>query len=143
MGTMTHIFEKVFLACTYAHARDNLREVLQGFARTGTVQRLALDEGVALVRYEQGSDPTHFDDVWQVYWTTDGGGAYPDFGGAISVQAGEALGGAMLELHGDFTPPLGNAGEPFDFMAAQKMASAAGRALLSSIAGKVETHRVA
>ena len=137
MAAMTHVFERVFLTCPYVHARRHLRQVLGTFAREGTVQSLALDKAV-LVRFEPGSEPTHFEDVWNVFWTAGGEGPHPDFSGAISVQAGEALGGSVLELHGDYTPRLGSAGQTFDLVLGARIAGATARALLAGIAQQLD-----
>jgi hypothetical protein len=91
-----------------------------------------------LVSYRKAIDPMHFDEPWDVHWTPEGGGPYPDFDGALTVRADENYTSAILELHGAYTPPLGAAGEVFDAVIGSKIASITAQTLLAQIAREVE-----
>lgn len=145
---MTHIYERIFLKCPYVRAREYLRESLEAAADGQTVQSLPLTAPLAfvpgtleknvLVRYERGKDPLHFDEPWNVYWTPDGGGPYPDFAGELTVRADESYRGAVLELQGDYVPPFGPVGRAFDLVLGAKIASATAKDLLRQIARVME-----
>lgn len=145
---MTHIYERLFLRCPYVRAREYLREALETAADGKSVQILPLTAPLAfvpgtleknvLVRYERGRDPLHFDEPWNVYWTPDGGGPYPDFAGELTVRADESYRGAVLELTGDYAPPFGAVGRAFDMVIGAKIASATAKTLLRQIAASME-----
>lgn len=69
---------------------------------------IVLSKNVKLecVRQDDGSDD------WWIHWTPLDGGFYPSFDGTLSVRAGH--GHTTLTLTGDYSPPLGIAGQVFD-----------------------------
>ena len=146
MVQMTHVYERVFLKCPYARAREYLRESLEPAVRDRRTHRVALTsparpatlEKKVLVRYEEGRDPMRFDEPWRIFWTPEGGGPYPDFGGEIIVRADEAHRGAVLELQGDYAPPRGEIGKAFDMVLGAKIAVATARTLLEQIGSQME-----
>lgn len=145
---MTHIYERLFLRCPYVRAREYLRLALESAADGKSEQTLPLTaplsfvpgtlEKKVLVRYERGSDPLHFDEPWNVYWTPEGGGPYPDFAGELTVRADESYRGAMLELTGDYAPPFGAVGRAFDMVIGAKIASSTAKSLLQQIGASME-----
>jgi hypothetical protein len=145
---VTHIYERLFLKCPYVRAREYLHEALQAAAHGKTPQTLPLTAPLAaapatlekrvLVRYERGRDPLHFDEPWNVYWTPEGGGPYPDFSGQLTVRADESYRAAILELTGDYAPPFGAFGRAFDMVVGTKIASATAKELLREIALRME-----
>lgn len=146
---MTHIYERHFLRCPYVRAREYLREALQNAADGKSVQSLPLRvplplvpggtlQKSVLVRYERGKDPLHFDEPWNVYWTPEGGGPYPDFSGELAVRADESYRTAVLEISGDYAPPLGAMGRAFDMVLGAKIASSTAKLLLQQIAAPME-----
>jgi hypothetical protein len=135
---VTHIYERLFLNCPYVRAREYLREELEVAADRKATHSLSFTTPAVLVRYERGRDPLHFDEPWNVYWTPEHGGPYPDFAGEMTVRADGTYRGAMLEISGDYSPPFGAAGRAFDMAAGAKMASATARALLGEIAERLE-----
>lgn len=145
---MTHIYERRFLKCPYVRAREYLRGTLEAAAQDKTVETLPLTAALSfvpgaleknvLVRYERGSDPLHFDEPWNVFWSPEGGGPYPDFSGTLTVRADESYRGAVLELTGDYVPPLGTVGRAFDMVLGSKIASSTAKALLEQIAVRME-----
>ena len=144
---MTHIYERLFLKCPYVRAREFLRESLEASVG-GNVQTLPLKARLAfvpgtleknvLVRYERGRDPLHFDEPWNVIWTPEGGGPYPDFAGELTVRADESYRGAVLELQGDYVPPFGAVGRAFDIALGQRIASSTAQTLLRDIGDRME-----
>ncbi len=146
MKAMTHVYERVFLKCPYARARAYLRDSLEPAVRDRRTQRVALHAPMhkaalhkkVLVRYEHGRDPMHFDEPWRIFWTPEGGGPYPDFGGEIIVRADETYRGAVLELRGDYAPPQGEIGKAFDMLLGAQIASATARTLLEEIGSQME-----
>lgn len=145
---MTHVFERHVLHCPYVRARQYLRESLEAAAADGSIHTLpltatlsiipgALEKNV-LVHYEPSVDPLHFDEPWKVRWTPENGGPYPDFSGEITIRADETYQNAVLELCGDYVPPLGLPGQVFDMAIGSRIASGTARALLQTIAGEME-----
>jgi hypothetical protein len=97
----------------------------------------ALEKNV-LVSYRKGQDPLRFDEPWLVHWTPQGGGPYPDFDGELTVRADESYRRAVLELRGEYKPPLGTFGQAFDLVLGAKIAARTARALLQEIARVME-----
>ena len=97
----------------------------------------ALEKNV-LVNYDKGQDPLKFDEPWLVHWTPEGGGPYPDFDGELTVRADESYRRAILELRGEYKPPLGTFGQAFDLVVGAKIAAATARNLLQDIARSME-----
>jgi hypothetical protein len=144
---VTHIHERRLLSCPYVSARDYLRDAMlassngqktHSLPRTAPIASSGGTEKRVLVRYEPGRDPLQFDEPWNVYWTPEGGGPYPDFAGELTVRADENFRGAVLELTGDYFPPRDAAGQTLDMVAAAKLASAAAKGLLEQIARYLE-----
>lgn len=138
MGLVTHIYERLFLKCPYVRAREYLREALEASAAVKAVETVPTAEKNMLVRYERGRDRLHFDEPWNVYWTPEDGGPYPDFSGEISVRVDESYCGAVLEITGDYAPPFGAVGRAFDMMIGSKIASGTAQMLLRHIAEQME-----
>jgi hypothetical protein len=137
---MTHVFERVFLHCPYVRARQYLTEALEKTTEERvpfSIAGGALDATVA-VYYERARDPLHFDEPWHVFWTPESAGPYPDFAGEITVRADEDYHDAVMEISGDYAPPLGAVGKAFDLVLGGKIASATSRSLLHRIGGAME-----
>jgi hypothetical protein len=145
----TTIYERQLTHCPYVRARGYLHESIQAAVqqRAPTVLPLratlpfvegALEKDV-LVTYGPGEDPMRFDEPWRVHWTPEGGGPYPDFDGELTVRADESYRRAILELRGDYNPPLGTFGHAFDLVIGSKIAARTARALLQTIAQSMET----
>jgi hypothetical protein len=130
---MTHVFERVVLRCPYGRAREYLPVTLE----TADAHVLSLEKRI-LVRYKRGHNPLHFDDPWHVYWTAEGGSAYPEFHGDMIVRADEHHAGAVLELFGDYAPPFDSADTPADIVAGARKASLTARALLEQVGADIE-----
>jgi len=146
MATM--IYERQLTECPYSRARGYLHEAIEGAAHNAGATTLPLKANLpllkgaveknVLVRYAKGQDPLRFDEPWLVHWTPDGGGPYPDFDGELTVRADESYRRAILELRGEYTPPLGTFGQAFDLVLGAKIAARTARALLQEIARIME-----
>jgi hypothetical protein len=141
-----NVEESYIVQCPYARAREQLRAAIENAGPNAPIRRLTLSlpiggatiERRVRVSYERGTDPMHFDEPWRVRWTPEEGGPYPDFEGELTVRADETYEGAILELRGTYTPPLGLVGKAFDVVAGSRIASATTRGLLGSLASQME-----
>lgn len=139
----TQVFESHPTRCPYHRAREYLHESLEAVAKENRITTLGLTAGAlakpVLVTYKHGSDAMHFDEPWLIHWTPEGGGPYPDFDGELTVRADDSYRNSLLELRGEYVPPLGAVGEVFDFALGSRIAAATARALLQQIAEHMET----
>ena len=143
---MARLFEQRYLQCPYVRAKDYLAQSLREAAQHGHEQTLTLRvtmreydiERDVLVRYGKGADPMHFDEPWKVHWTPAQGGPFPDFDGTLTVRAGENYETAILELEGEYEPPLGAAGRVFEAAVGHRIAANTGQALLETIGEQME-----
>ncbi|SRR5579872_491002 len=140
---MPTIKESLPVQCPYVRAKSYLHETLSEAARsapqplqlTATFPGADLQlEKTVLVRYEEGTDPMHFDEPWNVTWHPLPGGVYPSFSGILTVRADEDYTKAILELAGTYVPPLGVPGLVFDKALGQRIASTTMHELLAKIA---------
>lgn len=141
---MTTLCERYIIHCPYVRARDYLEQMLEPLVAESRVQSLTLKAPVlcgrrelqtnVLVRYAKSADPMHFDQPWRVSWTPEHGGPYPDFYGELTVRADETYISAILELEGEYTPPLGLPGRVFDDAIGRTIATASAQALLAKLA---------
>lgn len=140
---MTKLNTRYHVHCPYVRAREYLHEVLQEASQNRLPRLLSLTAPVPGTGIEftkevrvvcaPGVDPMHFDEPWKVSWEPVAGGTYPTFDGQLTVRADEDYDGAILELTGEYTPPLGTAGILFDAALGQKIAKATTIRLLSNL----------
>ena len=144
---MTTLHERCLVDCPYLRARGYLAEMLQPYVQDRREQILTLNAALphapalqknVLVRYTADVDPMHFDEPWHVSWTPQGGGPFPDFNGSLTVRADEKYEAAILELSGEYTPPLGVAGRAFDAALGHTIATVTAQSLLANLAGGME-----
>ncbi len=143
---MSRLDERRFVTCPYHMAREYLAGDLSQRADTHEPGRWTLRASLAgtdvrknvVVTFAAGSDPMHFDQPWEVRWTPEGGGPYPDFDGTLTVRADEDYNTAILELSGEYTPPGGALGAAFDRALGSRIASATAQSLLEQIATGME-----
>jgi hypothetical protein len=141
---MTNLHESLHLACPYVRAKQQLHDRLATAAESGTPESLELTAVLGAtnvelaknvqVTYAKGTDPMHFDEPFRVRWTPEAGGIYPTFDGQLTVRADENYESAILELEGEYTPPVGNAGRVFDAAFGRTIAGTTAQRLLASIA---------
>jgi len=138
----TRVYERHPTKCPYVRAREYLHGALQGVVDSQRTMTLSLKAGTlekpVLVTYERGEDPMRFDEPWCVHWTPKGGGPYPDFDGEVTVRADESYRSAILELRGEYVPPLGPFGQASDMLVGSRIAAATARTLLQQVARLME-----
>jgi hypothetical protein len=145
---MTNIKEIFYLPCPYVRAREYLHDALEEAAQNRLPQLLRLSTDVlpgkveiaknVLVDYDHSTDPMHFDEPWRIHWTPEPGGVYPAFEGEVTVRADEDFRAAILELRGEYQPPLGAAGELFDLTVGKTIARKTARRLLERIGAEMK-----
>ena len=146
----TTIYERQLTQCPYVRARAYLHDSIAGSMRRAGASVLPLRATLPLVKgtleknvlvsYRKGQDPLRFDEPWLVHWTPEGGGPYPDFDGELIVRADESYRRAVLELRGEYKPPLGTFGQAFDLVLGAKIAARTARALLQDISRSMEEY---
>lgn len=142
---MSQLLERLVVQCPYHLAQRYLADDVGALAASKEESHVTLSVSVpglelvknVLVRFEAGVDPMHFDQPWRVHWMPQAG-PYPEFDGQLTVRADENYESALLELTGSYRPPAGVLGSAFDWVAGSRIASASARALLASIAEKME-----
>lgn len=72
--------------------------------------------------------------AWKIHWTPEPGGIYPSFEGTLSAQRSEIDDATVLELAGEYIPPLGAAGEAFDHLMGRKLTSQTAHDVLENLA---------
>lgn len=93
-----------------------------------------------LVHYARGTDAMHLDQEWLIRWHPKNGGPYPDFVGQLTVRADYDYSTSILELEGDYEPPLGALGRAFDAVAGSHIAAVTVHELLRALGKRME-HR--
>jgi hypothetical protein len=144
---MSNLYQRRYLNCPYARAKELLAQTLAAAATSGDAKllqlRLQLAEGASLskevvVTVAPGADPMHFDQPWRVQWVPTTGGLYPSFSGTLTVRADENYETSILEVAGGYEPPLGAVGAAFDSVIGSRIAHATARELLRSIGSRME-----
>lgn len=131
---MTHIFERVTVQCPYAAARRYVHE---------DAVHLTSPLPPFVLRVEHLTDPLQFDERLRVEWMARDGGPFPVFNGEIVLRANGSSNSAILELSGDYVPPLGAAGQTFDLFVGTKIATATARSVLRKLAAAIERESAA
>ena len=144
---MSSLYQRRYLNCPYKRAKELLAEAVPQAATSADGQllrlRLPVAEGASLSKevlivLEPGSDPMHFDQVWNVRWEPVTGGVYPSFAGTLTVRADERYETSILELAGAYQPPLGAVGAAFDSVVGSRIAHATAREFLRVIGSDIE-----
>ncbi|MGZ3499587.1 MAG: hypothetical protein ACXVAK_18840 [Vulcanimicrobiaceae bacterium] len=151
---MTRIDERVHLRCPYVRAREYMHEMLQQvvwesilpqslqLTATLPVANIELAKDVS-VEFAPAADATPGEEGWEVRWTPQAGGIYPSFEGKLTLRPDEDYGFPILELAGEYAPPLGVVGLAFDAAVGHTIASETARHLLAGIAsGIVARYRI-
>lgn len=146
---MSTLQERRVLHCPYQRARSYLEAALKEPAEKQESKTIRLQVpigppgGVALnkevaITVGAGKDPMHFDEPWAIHWEPIGGGPYPNFDGTLTVRADETYQSSLLELNGEYKPPLGAAGAAFDAVLGSRIASMTAQELLEKIGNEIE-----
>lgn len=75
---------------------------------------------------------------WDVRWIPEPGGIYPSFEGTLSAHENPKNGSTILEVNGNYTPPLGAAGAAFDHVLGRKITADTAHNLLLNIAAEMK-----
>ena len=114
-------------------ARLRLRVPMSGHA-------LAIDREVR-VEARRGRDSQNLNDLTLVSWHPEGSIVFPAFTGTLIVSGDDDPGCSLIELEGDYTPPMGATGELFDAAIGHRIAESTARELLGDL--KRATDKVA
>ena len=141
---MTKIYEFVRIQCPSILARTYIYESLGAFSGwplpllaeltvpiPGTSRELTK---AVNVEYEA---PENLDDPWRVSWRPEPGGIYPSFEGVLTIVDADNARATILELEGQYEPPLGMAGAAFDAAIGHRIATATANRLLAGIAAEI------
>jgi hypothetical protein len=75
---------------------------------------------------------------YAVSWSADRGGPFPVFHGTLTIDNDEDYTSCFLDLRGNYSPPLGAAGELFDVVVGNAVANRVGADLLERIGTYLE-----
>lgn len=144
---MSNLYQRRYLNCPYKRAKELLADAASAAATSGDGRllrlRLPIAEGASLSKevsivLERGTDPMHFDEVWNVRWEPTPGGIYPAFSGTLTIRADERYETSILELVGSYQPPLGAVGTAFDSVVGSRIAHATAREFLRVVGNGIE-----
>ena len=76
-------------------------------------------------------------DAWEIRWVPEPGGMYPAFQGKLLARKNAKDNSTILELSGNYDPPLGTAGVAFDHVVGKKIAGDTAHTLLLNIASEM------
>lgn len=143
---MTKIRETLHIRCPYGRAKDFLKEELGPLAGSHkhVVRTLRVPfrerevTAPVLMNYSAALDPMGFDEPWTIQWSPKESNLYPSFSGSLCIRADENWETAVLELSGEYEPPLGVAGAAFDAVIGKRIAEVTAITLLGEIAKSME-----
>lgn len=91
------------------------------------------------VEARTGRDDDNLNNVVRVAWEPEGAVIFPRFEGALTVWGEDDPAASFIELRGQYTPPLGAAGQVFDEMIGHQIAQATAREFLRDIKREIES----
>ncbi len=116
----------------------NLRLPIKG---AGAALGLSL-EREASIEARKTRDDDNLNDVVRVSWKTEGSPLFPEFNGVLVVWGEADPHRSFVEIDGEYTPPLGMAGEAFDELVGARIAKATAREFLNDLKRTVERSAV-
>ncbi len=139
---MSRITARLHFSFPYAFAEEYLRDGLVPTARAG-VREMLLTARIPATQIELSKnvivscseDPSE-DNCWEVRWIPEPGGTYPTFEGKLCAYPEQDR--TVLELSGEYTPPLGLAGEAFDRVLGYRITTDTAHDFLANIAGEIK-----
>jgi hypothetical protein len=143
---LTKIRETLHIRCPYGRAKDFLKEELGPIAGSHKYEVRTLrvpyrDREITapvVMNYCVAHDPMGFDEPWKIDWSPEDNSLYPSFTGLLCVRADENWDTAVLELSGEYEPPLGIAGAAFDAVIGKRIAEVTAITFLGEIAQGME-----
>ncbi|HTV93575.1 MAG TPA: hypothetical protein VMG98_12745 [Verrucomicrobiae bacterium] len=143
---MAKLYQRRYLKCPYNRARELLAAEVEEAAGSGAQRRLTLV--IPAVGAEIGKDvtvsvgaavdPRHFDEPWRLHWEPVSG-PYPTFDGTLTIRADEDYTTSILELQGDYQPPLGAVGAAFNAVLGSRIAHETAREFLRKLGQSLES----
>jgi hypothetical protein len=145
---MTRLDERRVANVPYHFARRYLEDVLAPQAASGEKRTIALtvpvrDRALAKdveIAFSAAVDPKGFDEPWAVHWEPSGG-PFPTFDGTLAIRADETHETSVVELEGEYRPPLGALGAAFDAAIGKHIAEATAQELLRRITVGLEARQ--
>lgn len=155
---MTHLSERIVIDCPACYAPSYLERFFQERRPPNRAWdepepiRLALRAPVSLpplkteiaLRREVVAKVKHIESLGdavatlKVDWDPASGGPFPHFDGTLTASKTAPDDNFLLTLDGDYEPPLKAAGQAFDGVVGNRIASATARALLAEIREAIE-----
>jgi hypothetical protein len=143
---MTTITARLHFRFPFDLTSEYLREGLGEVSKTGP-HRMQLTARLPATTLELSKnvvvecvpDPDESERKWRIHWTPEPGGIYPSFDGNLSAYADERDGTTILELSGNYRPPLGAAGAAFDHVVGQKITADTAHDVLANLAAEMKT----
>ena len=141
---MSHISERVIVRAPLAWAERLLAAFFAANpAPAGEGARVILHAAEvsepAIVTLTKAHRPEDMTPRCAVHWQAEGGGAFPEFDGFLTVEADEDYNSYWLAIDGSYKPPGGLAGKIFDAVIGHRIAVATTRNLLISSRETAET----
>jgi hypothetical protein len=112
--------------------------VMVPIERIGIDRRIETCKAVS-VHFDAAADAGRGVHTMAISWEPEGGGPFPQFNGAISLEPDERLDRCCIVLRGAYDPPFGIAGDAFDALVGRHIARMTVRNLLDEIAIIMET----
>lgn len=147
--SITHVFQHIDLDCPFRWAQPYFERALSNGRHPQAVRLRAVLfkdgplpialSGDALVTYAPAQNPLRLYPCWTVSWKPAADGPYPDFEGTLTLRGSSEADTSILEISGDYQPPLGVAGRAFDAALGSRIASATARDLLEDFAAGAES----
>lgn len=142
---MTSITARLHFRFPYALTSEYLSEGFAEVSQTGK-HRLQLTARIPATAIELSKtvvaecelDADNIEPAWLIRWSPEPGGIYPSFKGRLRAYANESDGTTILELTGNYAPPLGAAGLAFDHVLGRKITSDTAHDLLANLAAEMK-----
>jgi hypothetical protein len=150
---MSHIAERIAVACPPAQAASRIRRFFrENGPPSGDTTQLDLRVEIALpgigtllelqrsvvVTLQEHHVPGDETPRYRIQWAARVPGPFPLFAGELRVDEWTDYDSFSLRLEGDYAPPLGMAGEAFDFALGNRIARATAGDLLARIKNAID-----
>lgn len=140
---MSTINARLYFSLPFELAQEYFNEGLAKVAETGLHElqlnarvpatTIELSKNVMAECFPNPEDPNS----WNIRWIPEPGGLYPSFEGTLSARANDEDGSTILEVTGQYTPPLGTAGAAFDHLLGRRLTSDTAHNLLLNVAAEM------
>jgi hypothetical protein len=145
---MKELRERIVVGCPYEKAEAKLLAFFSALENGDGVTRmrlrvildgtsLALEREVRVVARAM-RDEANLNKVVEIAWEPEGTVMFPRFEGTLSVWSEDDPARSFIELRGQYTPPLGAAGQVFDDAIGFKIAQSTAQQFLNDVKASVE-----